>query len=338
MKKQILILGMLLFSGLIYSQTKVDSLVQAGIQYHDNRQFDKAIEVYKAALEIEPASPLVHYEIALSYMQAKDYKNSIKHCDLVIKQNDKYLLMAYITKASSLDYMGQPREAIKLFEKGIKKFGDHHLLYYNLGYTYYNLNEYDKAEEALVNAINTKPNHSSSHLLLGFLMSDKNQRVQSALSLHYFLFLEPNTERSKTAYNLLQKEIGGNVQRDIDKPNQINIFIDPSQSDSDFGPADMMLSMLEASKTIEENKSKTEDELFIENTTSFFKILGELKKKKYKGLWWKFYVPFFYDMAKSSHMDTYCYYISQSSNTAAIEWLENNAMRTDEFDQWLRSQ
>jgi len=338
MKKQILILGLILISTLIYSQTKVDSLVQIGIQHHDNGQYDKAIETYKTALDIEPNSALINYEIAMTYMYAKDYKNSVKHSDKVIEINDKFLLQAYITKGSCLDYLGKTKESIKLYKKGIKEFGDHYLLYYNLGYTYYNLREYDKAEEALINAINSKSDHASSHLLLGYLMTDKNQKVQSLLCLHYFLFLEANSERAKTAYNLLQKQFGGNVERDKDKPDQINIFLDPNQSGTEFGAADMMISMLEASKSLEENEGKSDNEMFVENTTSFFKILGELKKKKNTGLWWDFYVPLFYDIARSKHIDTYCYYISQSSNGAALEWLKENDEKINDFNKWLSEQ
>lgn len=338
MKKQVLIIGLVLISTLIYSQINVDSLVQKGIQYHDNGQFDKAIETYKTALEIEPNSPMINYEIAMTYMYAKDYINSIKHSDKVIDLNDKYILPAYITKGSCLDYMGKTQESIQLFEEGIKKFGDNHLLYYNLGCNYYNLKEYDKAEQALINAIKTKSDHASSHLLLGYLMTNKSQKVQSLLCLHYFLFLEAKSERAKTAYNLLQKQFGGNVERDKDKPDHLNIFVDPNQLENEFGAGNLMISMLEATKSLEENKGKSEDELFIENTTSFFKILGELKKKKNTGLWWDFYVPFFYDIAKSEHIDTYCYYISQSSSDTARDWLKSNETEIFEFNKWLKEQ
>ena len=335
MKKQILIFGLVLIFSLTYAQTSVDSLVQVGIQFHDNGQYDKAIETYKAALKIEPNSPLVNYEIALSYMHAKDYQNALKHSDKVIKLNDKFLLQAYLTKGSSLDYLGKTKESVKLFKKGIKKFGANHLLYYNLGYSYCNLKEFDKAEKALINAISTKSDHASSHLLLGFLMSDQKHRIQSLLCLHYFLFLEPNSERAKTAYHLLQQQFGSNVVKDKDKPNQINIFIDAKQLDSEFGTVEMMISMLEASKANEENKDKSEEELFIENTASFFKLLGEFKEKKNSGLWWDFYIPLFYAIAKSEHIDTYCYYISQSSNDAAVNWLKENDKKISDFSKWL---
>ena len=336
MKKQILFFGLLLFSTLIYSQTKVDSLVQIGVKYHDNKQYDKAIETYKAALNINPNSPEANYEIAMTYMYAKDYKNSIKHCDIVIKLNDKYLLPAYITKGSCLDYMGETKKSIELFEKGIKKFGDNYLLCYNLGLNYYKQKEYDKAEKVLVKAINAKHDHASSHLLLGNVMFNQHKKAQSLLCLHYFLFLEPNSERSKIAYNLLQEQFNGNVKADKDKPNQFNIFIDPNQSESEFGSTEMMISMLEATKTLEENKNKTEEEMFIENTKSFFIMLGDNKGKKKAELWWDFYIPFFNKIAKSEHIDTYCYYISQSSNPKAADWLKTNNKKVKDFSSWLK--
>lgn len=338
MKKQILVLALVLISTLVYSQLKVDSLVQVGIRYHDDGQYNKAIEAYKTALEIEPNSPLVNYEIAMTYMSVKDYDNSIKHSDKVIELNDNYLLQTYILKGTCLDNMGKTEESISLFKKGIRKFGDHHLLYYNLGLNYYNLKEYDKAEEALTKAINTKPDHPSSHLLLGFVMADKNQKVKSILCLHYFLFLEPGSERSETAYTLMHEQLSGNVSRDKEKPNDIHIFVDPNQSDSEFRPALVMISMLEASKSLDKNKEKSEEEMFIENTKSLFLFLGELNKKKNKGLWWDFYIPTFYEFAQSGHIDTYCYYISQSSNDAAIEWLKNNEKKINEFGDWLKEQ
>ena len=335
MKKQILIFGMVLISSMIYAQSNTDSLVRAGVNYHDSGQYDEAIEMYKKAIELEPNSPLIHYELSMTYMYSKDYKKSIEHSDKVIKINDEFLLEAYITKGSCLDYLGKTKESIKLLKKGVRKFGDHHLLYYNMGLAYYNARDLDNAEETIISAIKTNMNHTSSHLLLGFIMQEKNQRIQSLICLHYFLLLEPNSNRAKIAYKSLQEQSSGNVQKDKDKPNQINIVLDAGQTETEFGTAELMLSMLEASKSIEENKDKSEEELFVENTTSFFKVLGELNEDKNDGIWWDFYIPFFYDLAKSEHIEAYCYYISQSSNQIASDWIENNTIKMNKLSAWL---
>ena len=336
MKNTLLITGLILLSTLSAAQSDIDSLVREGIKFHDQQQYDQALNVYQKALEMNPQSPLVNYEMAMTYMYAGNYKKSIQHADQVISLDDKYLLQAYMAKGSCLDYLGKTNESIRLFEEGIEKFGPHHLFFYNMGYNYYKINNQEKAKENLVKAIRINPNHSTSHLLLGYLMNDMGNDVQSLLSLHYFLFLEPNTQRARNAWTLLQELFAGNVEHE--KDNQINIHIDSAKADGPFGPALIMISMLEASKAMEEKKGKTEEELFIKHTNSFFTTLGELNKEEHDGVWWNFYVPFFYDIARSDQMDTYCYYISQSSKKESVDWLNLNDEKLNQFLSWLQKE
>jgi len=51
-----------------FGQYKLESLVEVGIKYHDNGEFEKAIVTYKQALKIDPKSTLVNYEISMSYL------------------------------------------------------------------------------------------------------------------------------------------------------------------------------------------------------------------------------------------------------------------------------
>lgn len=69
-----------------------------------------------------------------------------------------------------------------------------------------------------------------------------------------------------------------------------------------------------------------------------YKVLGELKEKKNKEIWWTFYTTFFYDLAKSEHLGTYCKYISQSVNENSQKWLTENDNKLMAFDTWLKSE
>ena len=89
---------------------------------------------------------------------------------------------------------------------------------------------------------------------------------------------------------------------------------------------------------MDENKDKTEEELFEENTATFFGIMGELKEKKNKSIWWTFYTPFFYKLSESIHMETYCKYITQVGKPDAAQWLRDNEEKVNAFDKWLKSQ
>lgn len=320
----------------IIAQSSVEDYVKEGIQFHDQGDFNKAIELYNKALALDPKSPLVNYEIALSYFSLEDYKQVIKYSDVVLDQNSDLMVEAYLAKGSALDMIGKTKESIKLFEKAIKKEEPNYLLFYNLALNHYKVHDFDDAEANVVKAIEQNPNHSSSHLMLAYIYDQKGSSVQTLLATHYFLFLEPTTNRSLEAYQMLQENFGGNVSKDKDKPNTINISLVMGDDDDEFGAANLMVSLLEASKSLEKNEGKTEDEMFVENTQSFFKILGELKKKKNTGIWWEFYVPFFYDLAKSDHIETYCKYISQHSNEDSYTWLGENEKKLIDFDDWLK--
>ena len=60
LKLSTLILVLIFFSIQCFAQTDIETLVNEGIQYHDNGDYIKAIEIYKKALELNPKSTLVN--------------------------------------------------------------------------------------------------------------------------------------------------------------------------------------------------------------------------------------------------------------------------------------
>lgn len=322
-----------------FGQADIEIIVNQGINFHDNGQYKKAIEKYKEALEIDPNSLWVHYEISMSYLYNNEYKKSIEHCDVIIDADDKYVKDAYVTKGSSLDYMGKTKKSIKLLKKGIRKFGDYYLFHYNLAYNYVKTKEYEKAEETLLKGIEDNPNHASSHLLLGLVNSSQKKKVKSILSLCYFLLLEPSTERSQTAFKELVKLMWGNQQKKEDGSNEITIFVDPDIKDEDFKSVEMMMPLLFATNNMEENKDKSHAELFTENLTTLFKVLGESEedeKRKEEAIWWDLYLPLFYPMAEEGHSEVFGYFISHDFWEESTQWLENNPDKIDAFQEWFK--
>ncbi len=337
MKPLLFLLVLFINTSYLNAQSTIEELVKKGIEYHDDGNFDLAIKTYAEALKLDPKSTLVNYEISLSYFHNKNYKKAIEHSDNILKQRASHMLQAYLTKGSSLDLLGKTKESIKLFEKAIKKEKSHYLLYYNLALNYYNIGDLEKAENNVVKAIENNSNHSSSHLMLANIHNYKSNTVQTLLAVHYYLFLEPDSVRSIEAYMMLHDRFGGNVSKEKDKPNSINISLSSLGGDSNFGAAELMVGMLEASKSLEENEGKTDDEMFITNTGSFFTVLGELKKKKDKEIWWTFYTTFFYELAKSEHLETYCHYINQSGNKNSRKWVQENNEKLNAFGDWLKT-
>ncbi|SDL70501.1 hypothetical protein SAMN04488034_10973 [Salinimicrobium catena] len=162
-------------------------------------------------------------------------------------------------------------------------------------------------------------------------MDIKGERIKAMLPLYYFLLLEPNSERSVTEYERLKSYMDLGVERT--SPTNINVSLDLS-ADSDFGAAEMMLSLNKAASTIPENEDKSELERFTETNRSVFGILGDMKGDN-KGFWWEFYVPMFADFAEADLVEPFSYYISTSQGEEAATWLAENEEDFNRFQKWF---
>ncbi len=310
-------------------------LIAQGVELHDQGRYHEAIAKYMAALDIDKKSALANYEIAYSYFAVKQYNKAIKHSTIAIKQNEEHQHESYVILGNCLDLSGKPAKAIKTYEEALQKFPDSYMLYYNLGLTCLNNGKIDKAEEAAINAIEAKPTHSSSHILLSGVMLKKGERIKSLLPLYYHLMIEPNSARSIPNYKALQSELNKGIEKKDDHNINVNISLAPISS-SDFGAAEMMVSLMASSRFMDKNKNKNEMELFVEANKSIFGILGELKKDN-KGFWWDFYVTKFYDLIQTDNLEAFSYHISQSTKSEAVTtWINDNPDKMQKFSDWLK--
>ncbi len=330
--KNILILILLISPFLVFAQSEINQMVQEGIVLHDAGKYEAAIAKYKEALNIDKKSSLVNYELGFSYFAKKEYKKAIKCLDQVIKNGDALLKEAFATKGSCLDDLGKPKEAIKIYQHAIEKFPEDYLLYYNLALTQYNQQEEKDAEANLIQGVSLNPIHSSSHFLLGIIKANAGRKVESFLALHFFLLIEPNTKRSEEALSLLKQVMGDGVKK-IDG-NDTEITLDFLGETDEFSTASLMLSLLSAGNSTEENKDKSTQDLFYENTQSIFELLVDEKEGK-KSIWWDLYVGFISRLMDSENLKTYCYYITQSNGEVEQQWLGAHQTELEVFYKWL---
>ncbi len=300
-----------------------NNFITEGIKMHDKGDYEGAIDFFKKALQSDKNSIQANYELATSYLALKDYANTLKYADKVIARNLDYVDQAYILRGSALDLSGKPLEAINTYKLALKKYHKNHLLYYNLGFTYFNLKQYKDADEVLIKALKLNQLHASSHFLLGLSMARQGKRVKSLLALYNFLLLEPKTKRSVTAIQTLQdqwKKTGNKTA--------------PANTEEDeFTTATVMIDILQSANSNEANKNKSGFALLAENTNVLFTILGEEKKDK-KGFWWNFYVDYFYTLANNHHTEALCYYATQSVGEAYDVWLKDNVKKMEALSEW----
>ncbi|MCJ8164654.1 tetratricopeptide repeat protein [Pontibacter sp. E15-1] len=316
--------------------TTTDDLLQKGIALYDAGNYKGALEQYAQALKLEAKNPTVNYEISLTYFALQDMPNTIRYSDVVIKSKNtspSIKAQALVNKGSALDITGKSAEAITAYRKALKLDPSYQMAYYNLGLTLYNQEAYREAQNNLIEAIQLRPSHASSHLLLAYTMQAQHNRVQSLLAYYNFLLLEPNSERASTAFQDMQRMQNEGVSKSGE--NTIHLTVRPDQlENSPFSAADLLLSAMQATNISDEKKGKSEEELFYNNTASFFSILKELKKEE-QGFWWSYYVDFFHDMDAQGNTEAFCYYIGQSE--AAKKWEAKHPEKINELASWYKT-
>ncbi len=139
---------------------------------------------------------------------------------------------------------------------------------------------------------------------------------------NYFIYL---------VSGLVLEQFKGNV--DKKKSGQINVY--DNSLNKEFSAAELFISLLATSNT--SKKNKTEIDLFAENTSSFFKMLGESNKGESKDVWRNSYIPFFYQLAQSPHMEAYSRYITQSVYPESKKWVSNNVAKVKALANWVKN-
>jgi tetratricopeptide (TPR) repeat protein len=75
---------------------KADSLVDAGILFHNRQQYDDARNLYDQALAIDARNKYALYNKALSYYSQQDYQQSIKLCYTCLSYHPTYGYANYL--------------------------------------------------------------------------------------------------------------------------------------------------------------------------------------------------------------------------------------------------
>lgn len=324
MRNGLIIFFLLLTTLTTYAQPSSDKLIRQGVALHDKGRYKDAIACYEEALKVNPKSMSAVYEMSLSYLHLKDYDKAIRNSTKVIAANFRPLLMdAYIVKSSALAKQNKINDAITLLNEALEKCGDEYLLHFNLGLSYFNNKNNRMAVQHLRKAIEIDATHASAFLLYAYALNDLEQWVQSFYSFHFFLLLEPNTERSRDAFSEMYDIINAKIDDGSSKLG-LEEGIDRKK----------LYDQLHAKKTgATDNVSQYN--FFVEASKLIFFNVGQMQNDSQSGLLWFFFVPTYEEILGSGHFETYCRYVSVAYFPESLSWWESNKPQVDNFIEWF---
>ena len=323
---------------------EVKALISEGIALHDKGDYAGAIKKYNAALDIDKNSFNALYEKSYTLFAMSDFKECARISkDLLKKYSDHpQAVLVYIQYGSALDEIGKVKDAIEAYNEGISKFPNEYLLHFNKGLTEMKDGKNEDAINSYQAALQLRPLHSSSNYYTGMLLQ-KTNKVPAAMAYMTFLAIEPQTQRSKDAYNRLIGIIDGNVKKE---GNNVTLFLDPAMFDkskkkdgeNDFTSIEMLFSLLSATDNAKgiDSIAKTPADKLSLKLQMLINSLSDGRKDG-KGFYWEHYVPFLVEMKEKDHVSTLAYLMLKHSNDEAIsEWLEKNEKNVNAFYDWIK--
>ncbi len=317
--------------------------INEGTSLHDAKKYDEAIAKYQSVLTESPDCTGAMYELAFSLYDKGDKEKALEVATKGAKYVSEELPLFYMMIANNLDDMGKPDEAVKIYKDGLKalegdaRFGRYRSsLFYNLGLTYTRLKNYKDAKEALKSAVENNFQYPSPHYLLAVVFNGTRYKVPAFLAAARFITLEYNTQRTATSIDIITHILPPAAN---DSKGNITITLDMNgpKDEGDFGLFDLILGTI-ATVRGDDDKGKSDNQMFIEGIGSVIEMLAEDKKlqKTFVG---KTYVPFMVELKKKGYLEVFgnTVLFLHDKNPSAGKWIDANGDKMREFFDWAKS-
>ena len=130
----------------------------AGWAENAQEGLDRALELARTAVSIDGQSPQAYWSLSFVHMFRGEHHESVDAVQRSIALSPSYA-DAYGMLAFVKNYMGEAEESIELIHKAMALNPNYSWDYlWNLGFAYYTLGEFEKANEYLEQAQNRNPN------------------------------------------------------------------------------------------------------------------------------------------------------------------------------------
>ncbi|NJK94957.1 MAG: tetratricopeptide repeat protein, partial [Bacteroidales bacterium] len=244
--KQILFCIFLSVTGVVFSQNKselAESNVKKAVKLIDDGFPDEAIALLQQAKRLDKDNYIYDYEIGYAYFLKEEYKSSLIFYEKAVKyknSNDQCFQML----GNLLDISGKPEEALKTYDKGLKKFPKSGRLYLEKGNVFWNQQKYLEAIRFYEDGIAAEPRFPSNYYRATLIYCNSAEPVWGMIYGEIFMNLEKNSKRtaeiSKMLYDTYKNQIqilDDTVKVRFSKMNKVisNVFEDSITDQIPFG-------------------------------------------------------------------------------------------------------
>jgi len=213
--------------------------LSAGVRLYDDKKYAEAITQFESAMKIEPNNPLVHYELALTYMQLNEYDKCIATTKKGLKNPADQKRNLTTLLATCYSESGDINQAVSLYKSVLRSNSRDPELHYNLAVAYTKQNKVREAIDHFEKSIKNKPDYASPYLALGQLHRLSNNQSMAMIYFMKFSLLEKNSRRTQQA----AKQITYILYNGVDTESN-NIAVNLNQNDDSLLTLDLALKLI----------------------------------------------------------------------------------------------
>jgi tetratricopeptide (TPR) repeat protein len=317
-----------------YSQpTRHESeLIIRATNYHEKKQYSKAIDIYQSIIKTNPHNATALYELALTYFVKGDFLDSLKYSRLAADIKSPFLANVYLLIGLNYARINQPEQAMRVYSFATRQFDNSIDLHYQLATTYLTLAQPGEAAEEFKKVIQLDPYHKDSHFQLGMAYYIHDYKSPAFLSLMTFLLLEPDSVRSRIAISQLDDIFRSGVVID-EKTNEISLEVNPNPKtdEGDFSLIDTVMATRRIELLLE---SKTNEmSIRLEQLKSYLLTSTQIKAgKRHRYFIERHYMPFYHSVYKENLTDALLYYTHRlSGNSGVSRWLGKHKVKVKQL-------
>lgn len=163
------------------------AMLEQGKAAYDSGNYRAAIQAYRSVPARDTNYVMMLTELAVAYTGAELYDSSLMISAEVLQKPSSYRAHVLRSQAVATDKKGDFAGAVALFEKAIARYPFDYGLIYNLGITYYNHKDYEKAADCFFRTLAINPFHTGSHFNLGRLALGSGHKTHAAMALGIYM-------------------------------------------------------------------------------------------------------------------------------------------------------
>lgn len=296
-----------------------------------------------------PDDYIVQYERLFALYHLEKYEEVAAGAKKLIKHKDATPVV-FQMYGNVVDILGKPKEAIKIYKKGLKRFPDAGYLYLEIGNVHVSQNDYAAALASFNKGIDVQPDFSSNYYRAGLLyLCTEEAKVWGLVYAETSILLNPDNEERHSHMgmaihncftdNISIEQTDGKTEAKISLAPSRGISLNPEE---DAGVVQFP-GVYEACALGALTKMAVVDKEF----TGSIAQLAELRKgivesyfstaKNYYGNA-MYLLPFQKKVIDAGHWEAYNYFIfGQAFSEEFNEWYSNNSDKFNDFVDWYNN-